>query len=284
MIVFAMLKKQSKVVIKSNNLIFFIFLFFLSNILNAASYYVDSVAGADTNNGTSELTPWKNVSKVNLLTLTSGDKIYLKCGSVWNGQQLKFSGSGSTANPIIVDQYGTGAKPILNGNGLIGEGVAYIYNQSYIEINNLEITNLPIGATFFNVNGGDRRGVMVAIDNYGVANHIYLKNLDIHNIKGQLGSGENLVNGAIPKRTGGIFFSVLGITETYAIKSRFNDVLIDGCNIYYCENIGIAIDNEWNVFYPGGQNSAVSADVLEYNNWFDRRNTNLKLVIMCYII
>jgi len=116
---------------------------------------------------------------------------------------------------------------------------------------------------------------MVAIDNYGTADHIYFKNLDIHHVKGQLGSGETAINGAIPKRTGGIFFTVLGSSETSSAKSRFNDVLIDSCNINYCENIGFAIDNEWNVYYPGGQFSALSADRTEYQNWFDRRNTNL---------
>jgi len=292
--IFSVLRNSfSRMVGKSNHLTFFIFI--ISNLTNATSYYIDSVAGLDSNNGTTEATPWQNVSKVNLLTLTSGDTIYLKCGSVWNGQQLKFSGSGSSVNPIIVNQYGTGVKPILNGNGITSanQGVVYLYNQSYIEINNLEVTNYPIitsnpNSIFFvglftttgtnpNPYGADRRGVLVAIDNYGTSNHIYLKNLDIHHIKGQLGSGETSVNGAVPKRTGGIFFSVLGNTETINAKSRFNDVLIDGCSIYYCENIGIAFDNEWNVYYPGGQYSSTASDVTEFNDWYNRRNSNLKI-------
>jgi len=238
------------------------------------AYYIDAVGGNDANNGTSISTPWKNISKLNSLTVSAGTQILLKAGSTWTGQQLKFNGSGTSASPIIVNRYGTGAKPVLAGNGLIGQGVLYLYNQSYIEVNNLEITNLPSGASFFNVNGGDRRGVMVVIDNYGTANHLYFKNLDIHHVKGQLGSGETSVNNAIPKRTGGMFFTILGNTETTNSKSRFNDVLVEGCNIFYCENIGIAIDNEWNVYYPGGQYSSVPTDVTEYNNWYARRNTN----------
>ncbi|MCY7291014.1 MAG: T9SS type A sorting domain-containing protein, partial [Ferruginibacter sp.] len=171
---------------------------------------------------------------------------------------------------------------------LIGQGVIYLYNQSYIEINNLEITNSPngpINSNYFvglfqngnNPLGADRRGIMVAIDNYGTANHIYLKNLDVHHVKGQLGSGNTTQNGAIPKRTGGIYFSVVGITEQTSSFSRFNDILIDGCNINYCENIGLAFDNEWNVYYPGGQNSSIPADVTEYNNWFNRKFSNIKV-------
>jgi hypothetical protein len=257
-----------------------------------ADYYIDGIGGLDGNAGNTPDFAWKNISKLNTLTLGPGKKVLLKAGSTWNGQQLKFSGSGNATSPIVFDKYGIGAKPLLNGNGITGQGVVYLYNQQYIEINNMEITNSPIGALnsdFFiglynasvspnpNPLGADRRGVMVAIDNFGTANHIYLKNIDIHHIKGQLGSGETSLNGAIPKRTGGIFFTVLGSTETTSANSRFDDVLIDSCNIYYCENIGIALDNEWNVYYPGGQYSSLSVDVTEYNNWFARRNSNLKI-------
>ena len=253
----------------------------------ARNYYIDAVNGNDANDGTL-VSPYKNVSKLNSLTIVAGSNIFLKAGNTWTGQQLKFSGSGTAGNSIIIDKYGAGAKPILAGNGLVGQGVVYLYNQSYIEVNNLEITNSPNGpvnADFFvglfqngtNPLGADRRGVMVAIDNYGTANHIHLKNLDIHHIKGQLGNGSTPVNGAIPKRTGGIYFAVLDVLEQTATKSRFNDVLIDSCSVYYCENTGLSFDNEWNVYYPGGQNSAIPADVTEYNNWFDRRFTNIKV-------
>lgn len=255
--------------------------------VSARNYYIDVINGNDANDGTMA-TPYQNVSKLNSLTITPGSTIFLKAGNTWSGQQLKFSGSGTVANPIIIDKYGVGAKPIIAGNGLVGEGVVYLYNQSYIEINNLEITNAPNGpvnSDFFvgifqnNANplGADRRGVMIAIDNYGTANHIYLKNLDVHHVKGQLGNGNAAINGAVPKRTGGIYFAVLDVLEQTSSKSRFNDVLIDGCTIYYCENIGLAFDNEWNVYYPGGQNSAVAADVIEYNNWYDRRCSNMKV-------
>lgn len=245
------------------------------------TYYIDQVAGNDANAGTIIGAPWKNLSKIYNLTLTPGSKILLKAGSVWGGQQVKFKGSGSSTLPIIVTKYGTGSNPIINGNGLTGQGVVYLYNQQYVEISNLEITNAPNGAInsdfFVGINNGstnnnplgaDRRGVMVAIDNFGTANHIYLKNLNIHHIKGQLGNGTSTVNGAIPKRTGGIYFTVLGATETTSAKSRFNDILIDSCNVNYCENIGLAFDNEWNVYYPGGN---------EYTDWYNRRFSNIKV-------
>jgi len=249
-----------------------------ASLVNSRNYYIDSVAGNDANPGTLAL-PWKNISKINSVTVLQGSKILLKSGSTWTGQRLKFIGSGVNGNPIVIDKYGTGAAPLLAGNGLTGEAVVYLFNQQHIEINNLEITNSPngpINSDFFvgifengtNPLGADRRGVMVAVDNFGTASHIYLKNLNIHHIKGQLGNGNFAENGAIPKRTGGIFFTVIGNTEQTSSRSRFNDVLIDSCDINYCENIGIAFDNDWNVYYPGGN---------EFTDWFNRRYSNVKV-------
>src|SRR5690606_8086408 len=104
------------------------------------TYYVDADNGSDTYDGLSESTAWKSLEKVNSITFLPGTKILFKSGGIWVGQ-LKPKGSGSASMPIIIDKYGTGAKPLIDGNGLEGEGVVYLYNQSYWEINNLEITN-----------------------------------------------------------------------------------------------------------------------------------------------
>lgn len=261
--------------------------FFYSLMVNGqTNYYIDAINGNDANNGMSTSTPWQNLTQLNSLSVTAGSTINLKSGSVWTGQQLKFLGSGSAGNPIIINQYGTGAMPVLNGNGLTtaNQGVVYLYNQQYIEINNVEITNTPNppnNADFFiglyqsgannpNPQGADRRGVMIAISGYGTANHIYLQNLNIHHVKGQLGSGSSSVNGAIPKRTGGIYFVVLGTAEQTTSYSRFNDILVNGCMINYCENTGLTFDNEWNVYYPSPSGS-------EYADWYARRFTNVRI-------
>ena len=266
-----------------NRLVFKQAVFFMITSLSIATLraqtaiYIDSTNGNDANDG-SISAPFNSVTKLNTMTLAAGTNVYLRSGCTWTGQRLMFKGSGTVGNPIIINKYDTGATPLLAGNGLVGEAVVYLYNQQYIEINNLEITNSPrgpINSDFFvglyqnatNPLGADRRGVMVALSNFGTANHIYLKNLNIHHVKGQLGSGSTALNGAVPKRTGGIFFDVITGEKT-ASKSRFNDVLIDSCSISYCENIGIAFDNDWNTYYPASN---------EYTNWFARRYTNVKI-------
>ncbi|MFD2876896.1 hypothetical protein ACFTAO_14295 [Paenibacillus rhizoplanae] len=81
---------------------------------------------------------------MNSVTFSPGDRILLKAGSVWNDQYLDLKGSGSKGNPITVDRYGSGAKPLIHfGNTAVGgEGFGVrLRNVSYWEINNLEITS-----------------------------------------------------------------------------------------------------------------------------------------------
>src|SRR5258708_6253723 len=63
---------------------------------SATTFYVDSVGGNDSNNGTSASTPWRSLNKVNQETFQVGDHILLKAGSEWTGQQLIPKGSGAS--------------------------------------------------------------------------------------------------------------------------------------------------------------------------------------------
>lgn len=47
-----------------------------------AGYYVDALAGNDSNPGTF-VAPWKSLSRLGAVTLLKGEAIYLRCGSVW---------------------------------------------------------------------------------------------------------------------------------------------------------------------------------------------------------
>lgn len=204
----------------------FIFLFFISFNLFATNYYIDAVAGNDNkNNGTSQSTPWKSLTKVNATTFVAGDSILFKSGCTWTGQ-LYPKGSGNIANPIVINKYGTGNLPYIDGAGMTGTGVVYLYNQQCWEIYNLEIVN---DAT----SGGDRRGVRIEISDFGTANHIYLKNLFVHNIKGSVGQARS------NKRTGGIGFGIVSVASQ---ESHFNDIIVDGCTIQSCDNQGLIFE------------------------------------------
>lgn len=223
------------------------------NDFYSQTYYVDSDTGNDSNDGLTEATAWQTLEKVNSVTFGGGAKILLKSGSVWSGQ-LKPKGSGTPFSPIIVDKYGDGPKPLVNGNGVIAQGVVLLSNQSYWEINNLEITNNAS-------ENAERRGVEVNASNYGTVEHIYLRNLVIHDIKGTIGNADD------DKKSAGIYFTVI---NDNTVDTRFNDILVEGCQIYNCQNEGIVTNNNVKVSdYPG----TPEWERRKYTNLVVRNNT-----------
>jgi len=205
--------------------------------IRATTYYVDAAGGADDYSGLSPTAAWKTLGNVNSTTFAPGDRILFAAGSRWRGK-LNPKGSGTPGKPIVIDRYGSGAKPIIDGAGSTGHGVVYLYNQQYWEIANLEITNNAS-------EGGDRRGVMVAAANFGT------------HIKGIVGQSiEAKDTGAI-----GIFIEADDVKDT-----RFDDVLIEGCRIETIDNTGIFTRAR-----AGGSNTPGKA------NWNRRRITNLRI-------
>ena len=82
-------------------------------ISDGDTYYIDSIAGDDANNGTSASTPWKNLSKVKNTTFNPGDIILLKKGSIWY-DKLQLNDQHGDANKFIeINSYGVGDDPVI---------------------------------------------------------------------------------------------------------------------------------------------------------------------------
>ncbi len=84
---------------------------------HAATYYV-SATGSDTNNGTTQSTPWKTIAKINASAFQPGDSILFQRGSTWRETLIPPS-SGAANNVITFSNYGTGALPVITGADLI---------------------------------------------------------------------------------------------------------------------------------------------------------------------
>lgn len=207
-----------------------ILLFVHVSPLSAAVFYVDSSTGNDLNAGTSSNSAWRTLGKVNGTTFLPGDVILFKADESWIGS-LNPKGSGVPNQPIIIDQYGSGDKPLIDGNGTSGAGTTgggavYLFNQEWWEINNLEIIN---DAAF----DAERRGIHIAASNFGTLNHIHIKNCYIHNVRGRLSSNDGDL---VAKRTGGIIVETI---DDSSVPTRFNDVLIESNIITTVRNQGI---------------------------------------------
>ena len=197
-----------------------------AGLSQSVRYYVDAMGGADENDGKSPAAAWRSLEKINAHSFQPGDEILLKSGSPWTGT-LSPKGSGTAGKPIVINKYGGDARPRVDGGGIIRTATVYLHNQEYWEINNLEITNDADAP-------GDRRGVLVSASEAGIVHHIYLKNLDIHHIKGIVG------NDSKAKRTAGIGIETISDTS---VATRFDDILIEGCSISFVDNTGLYTDN-----------------------------------------
>lgn len=230
------------------------------------SYYVDAELGDDANNGTSTKTPWKSLEKVNSSTFQPGDQILFKTGSIFSGQ-LKLTSSGSSENPIIVSSYGTGNKPIINGDGVLS-GAVELYNVQYIEVSNLEVTNNAS-------NQGDRAGIMIQNVDQGTLNHIYISNCYVHDVKGSFGGGQSNF-----KANGGIITKITGSTT----PSNWNDLQITNNQISNVVRQGIYMHTVWSNRYnisEGIGDLYMSTNVVISNNRLDTTGGDGIVIIAC---
>jgi len=208
-------------------------------------YYVDSEAGDDNNDGLSEQTAWKSLEKLNAIQWQPGSKILFKRGGIWNGQ-FRPNGSGTVEAPIIVDVYGGDmSRPIINGGGIsnkdtnnaFAEGAVHLYNLSYWEINGLEVTNK--GEV---VSEAARAGIMVVAGGNGFVDHVYVKNVYVHDVNShddaQKISGGIIFRGDTVDEKGNITNVSSGFRDVLVENSHIKDVAIEGLRTKTYKNGG----------------------------------------------
>lgn len=188
------------------------------------SLYVDcGAAGAGDG---SSAAPWNSLAPVNAHTFQPGDAVLLKRGSTCTGQRLFPKGSGAAGAPIVVDAYGSGAKPKLSGAGQVTD-VVLLADQQYWEIRNLDISNT--GET-----EATRRGVHVTRTDSGTGTYYRLSGLDIHDINGNRTKKDD-------DASAGIFFEVLGNAKA----TKFDDVVIADNTVRTVDRYGIHFWTRW---------------------------------------
>lgn len=92
---------------------------FFSIMSNATAWYFSASEGDDSRTSAQAQnpgTPWKSLAKLNTIfsSLAPGDIILFKRGDVFAGT-IFIAASGSPSNPIVLEAYGTGAKPVISG-------------------------------------------------------------------------------------------------------------------------------------------------------------------------
>jgi hypothetical protein len=189
----------------------------VSMSLHAATHYVDSERGDDAGSGVSPAQAWKTLGRVNAAHFRAGDSVLLHAGSRWQGQ-LVLTSSGAAGKPIVVDSYGDGPMPRIDGNGAV-EDVVRIENVEHVEVRHIEITN-------HGAEPAVRRGVLIAVTNFGTAHHVHVTDLYIHDV-----NGTNEI-----KENGGIIFRMAGDRKL----SRFDGLTIERNIVWKVDRSAIA--------------------------------------------
>lgn len=234
------------------------------------TYYIDSVGGSDSNPGTIEQ-PWQSLIPLQSTVLNPGDTVYLKRGSQFNAQQLIFLGSGGTEQDrITITAYGEGdSLPQLNGQGEL-TNVVELWNQPYVTIEKLEITNLDptYGVGEFVMksarnNSKTLRAINVYAKDYGVVSGIYIRDCYIHDVNGTLGG----------KWNGGIFFDIQGTT----IPTKYDGCIIENNTIINVNRSAIKlVSSSW-------CNQSMTNNPGAFLNWYPSTNMVVRGNYMEYI-
>lgn len=225
------------------------------------TYYFSSTDGDNNNSGTSEKAPWETLEKLKTVHLKPGDQILLENGSVFDGTIHLVDVHGTAEAPIRISNYGSSdaARPIINGNGQglwhqdykgsmdnvnhrskgYVSSTILLYDVDFVEVSNLEITNDSNDFDFYgsNINKTDgridRTGVAGMAKNGGTMQHVYLDNLYIHDVAGNL-EDKHMNNG-------GIQMNVTPPDDESTGIARYDDVHITNCYVENVSRAGIVV-------------------------------------------
>lgn len=221
------------------------------------SYYVSARTGDDANDGLRPERAFASLFAVNQITLRPGDQVLLECGSVFHGQFLQITDSGTKAAPIVIRAYGEADAPRIDA---AGQGIWYqdygnpldspthvyrgyvssavlLYDSEYVTVEDLEITNRAeriLGEHYSQCDKMNRSGVAIIAKDRGIRHGITLRHLSIHDVEGNV-YDKHMNNG-------GIYATALRPTDEEATGvPRYQDMTIEGCFVYRVSRWGIGV-------------------------------------------
>lgn len=119
---------------------------------SAATYYVSSSQGHDTNLGLAGA-PWQTIARVNRARLLPGDVVLFHRGDRWH-ETLRPGSSGAEGNVIRFGAYATGPKPVISGSdsdsGPLVRDIAIDSNeQSHVVYEDFDLRNVRQGLRLY---------------------------------------------------------------------------------------------------------------------------------------
>ncbi len=206
--------------------------------LTGNTYYVDSIDGDDTAEGTSPMTAWKSLDGFVNCTkpLTGGDTVLFRAGGTYECAVTLEGIKGTADAPFTISSYGEGERPLLRTD--LHEEVFTFIDCSYITVSDLQITAPNGGGIWIDTINSESVGI--TIDNvyfYGLPN-------------GKVTARDDFSRGAAPARAA-VMVKGLPANSRYPV----NDLTIKNCEVYDSAN-GFMIWGSWNDQQnPWGENA-----------------------------
>jgi hypothetical protein len=199
----------------------------LSNagVANAAGsdHFVD--CSASTNGSGTQADPWNSLAPVNSLQFGPGDRVLFKAGTTCVGQ-LTPSGSGAAGSPAVLTSYGTGAKPVIDGAGVVG-AVIKLLNVQQWALSGLEVQDAAASPAY-------RTGVLVENSSGTTLSGISITDMTVRNISGW---------------PGGWYSTNAGVaiqTDHTTPVSTWNDITIANNTFDHVDRIAVAVTPDGN--------------------------------------
>jgi len=145
------------------------------------NYYFDAVSGDNANAGQSAEDAFKTLDQLQKLSIRPGDTIFLSVNGKFESPLELINISGNVENPIVITSYPKTAnqKASIHTKGFLN--AVLIENSKFVELNNLDIS-AQTDTTKATEKGKMRCGVLVHTTQVGEFEHIYLSNLNIHDV------------------------------------------------------------------------------------------------------
>ncbi|KKL58084.1 hypothetical protein LCGC14_2228920, partial [marine sediment metagenome] len=151
---------------KMKRLILILLLFFASPV-GAADYYVDTTC-TDTNPASATVdgtaydptgpactggadSYYVTIADLNAKSFSAGDNIYLRKGQTIVGDWT-MNDSGSNGSPITITSFGSGNRPIIDGNAAASGNCIDLGSADWVDVGGLRLTNAD--GTNFRMQGG----------------------------------------------------------------------------------------------------------------------------------
>ncbi|MGI5350564.1 right-handed parallel beta-helix repeat-containing protein [Streptomyces sp. CA-250714] len=193
----------------------------------ARTYYLDCRAGNDKAAGTTTAGAWRTPARASAHTYGPGERLLIKRGTRCTGA-LKPKGKGAPGRPVLIDAYGRGPKPHLEGAG--ARGTVHLVNTEQWEVRNLDISNTAARPS----KTQRRAGLLAQLSDYGVARHFVVEGVDVHDVTGGAFAKD-------PDPSGGILFVVRGSKK----PTRFAGIRVANSTLRHVDRTGIGTTSTW---------------------------------------